>query len=204
MNIAIFGTGPVGTALGSALAKGGHHVIFGTRSPDKRADERTYRDAAAEVGVIVFAVPFAAAESVLKSAGDLSGRILLDATNAVGMDDEGPMTDLPPGESAGERITRWASDALVYKTFNQVGLEVLGGADRFGGERPFMLIAGPDGDALRTVEGLVHDAGFDPQYLGTIRQAPLLEALAMIWIHLTGTKRAKRDWALIRRRMNES
>ncbi|HTA71852.1 MAG TPA: NAD(P)-binding domain-containing protein [Bryobacteraceae bacterium] len=33
MNIGIIGSGNVGGALGTRWAKGGHHVIFGTRDP---------------------------------------------------------------------------------------------------------------------------------------------------------------------------
>lgn len=198
MKIATFGTGQVGKGLSIALERAGHDIVYGTRSAqDADGEVRSYAAAAAFAEVILFAVPFSVAKDVIGAAGGLAGKIVIDCTNSVGMDEEGPKIALEGYRSAGEAIAEWAPEAHVFKTFNQVGAEILSNANAFEAP-PFMLIAGPDDEALETVTTIVGDAGFDPQYLGSIKQAPLLEAFAMVWIHLAGTKRTGRNWALKR------
>ncbi|MFQ6548591.1 NADPH-dependent F420 reductase [Aestuariibius sp. 2305UL40-4] len=199
MKIAVLGAGGVGRGIGGILATAGHEVVYGVRAP--KNGEMSFADAVSDAAVVLLAVPYSAAEPVIAAAGDLTGKVLIDATNAVDMGDEGPRIALKPGQSAGENIATWAEAADVYKSFNQVGVEVLAEPDSFGGAKPFMLIAGPDGESRSIAEQVVSDAGFDPQYLGSIRQSHLLEAFAMIWINLTGTGRTGRDWALVRHHM---
>lgn len=198
MKIATFGAGPVGKGLSKVLASAGHTIIFGSRTPDPASDNtKSFADAAAEADVILLTVPFSAAKDVIEAAGGLAGKIVIDCTNSVGMDDEGPRIALDGFTSAGEAIAAWAPDARVFKAFNQLGTEVLANAHVFEAP-PFMLIAGPGDVALDAVTTIVRDAGFDPQYFGSIKQAPLLEAFAMVWINLASTKRTGRNWALKR------
>ncbi|WP_299410337.1 NAD(P)-binding domain-containing protein [uncultured Roseobacter sp.] len=162
------------------------------------AQSLSFADAAAWAEVVLLTVPFAAAHDVIDAAGGLAHKIVIDCTNAVAVDEDGPKLALDGETSAGEQIAAWAPEAQVFKSFNQLGLEALGGATDFAGHPPFMLVAGPDTDARKTIMQLVHDAGFDGQYIGGIQQSRLLEAFAMVWIHLAGTKRTGRDWALKR------
>ena len=212
MKVAVLGTGKVGSALGSALARAGHGIVFASRDPQSEgalaavgkvdgARSVSFQEAVDEGDVVLLVVPFEAAEEVIGSLGRLAGTILIDCTNAVAADDRGPKLGLSSGTSAGEMIAAWADDAQVFKAFNQVGYEVLGDAAAFADQPPFMLVAGPDGSGKETVLSLVQDAGFDPQDIGGIEQSRLLEALAMIWIHLAGTGRTDRRWALGRMTM---
>ena len=41
MNIAVLGTGKVGTALGTRLAAAGHHVVYGSRTHAGEQGTRT-------------------------------------------------------------------------------------------------------------------------------------------------------------------
>ena len=84
MEIAIIGTGNVGSALGSGWAKEGHNIIFGSRRPfDKRtkvllSDIPGGRialpsEAAASASIIVPATPFGKTPVIVRSLGNLSG-----------------------------------------------------------------------------------------------------------------------------------
>ena len=84
MKIAVLGAGNADTSLGYGLSSAGHTVVYGSRSPEKHADKTrrvdTFANAIAQSEVVVLAVPWAAAESVLTS-NDFSGKILIDCLN---------------------------------------------------------------------------------------------------------------------------
>src|SRR5450631_443569 len=95
MKIAIIGAGSVGAALGSGWASVGHTVVYAVRDPA----QANVRDAVARSGsnasaallaqaikdsdVVVLATPYGAAQAALAAAGDLTGKVLLDATNPI-------------------------------------------------------------------------------------------------------------------------
>ena len=94
MKIAIIGAGNVGGTLGTAWAqKAGHEIFFGVRDPKSektqallskiggKARAGTPAEAAAFGDFIVLTTPWPQAEAAIRSLGDVSGRIILDATN---------------------------------------------------------------------------------------------------------------------------
>ena len=184
LNIAIVGNGNVGQALGKALARGGHQVIFGVRSPaSSTLNENTVAEAIRQAHVTILAVPFAAVSDVIKSAGNLAGKVLIDATNPLGMSEAGLGLTVGFSTSGAEQIAAQASGALVFKTFNQTGFENMADARPYA-NRPVMFVAGDDANGKQMVVTLVSDAGFDAVDVGALRQASLLEPLAMLWIEL--------------------
>ena len=68
--------------------------------------------------VVLLAVPSNAAQDAIRSAGNLSGKMLIDATNPLLPTLEG----LPLGitTSAGEQVAQWAAGGKVVKAFNTV------------------------------------------------------------------------------------
>ncbi|MGH3264812.1 MAG: NADPH-dependent F420 reductase [Trebonia sp.] len=118
------GTGNVGAALGSAFARAGHEVTYGARSPEsdsaRAAVERTPRsralslsDAAMGAEIVVLAVPWPAVSSAVAALGDLSGPIVVDATNPLRADLSG--LSVQGDNSAGEQIAAVLPDARVVK-----------------------------------------------------------------------------------------
>lgn len=90
MQIAIIGSGNVGGALARALERAGHKVTFGSRSPEPgKPGEATVADAAGWADATILAVPFVAIAHVVAGAGGFAGKVLIDATNPVGMGDGG-------------------------------------------------------------------------------------------------------------------
>lgn len=91
MRIAILGAGRLGGALAAGWSRAGHAIIFGVPDPAgdryrgtaEAAGDAPIRSVAAAVedaDAVVLAVPFEAVAYVLAGAGDLAGRILIDAT----------------------------------------------------------------------------------------------------------------------------
>jgi predicted dinucleotide-binding enzyme len=207
MKLAIIGAGNVGGTLGTAWAqKAGHEIFFGVRSPksDKtqalvrtlggKARAGTPAEAAAFGDFIVLTTPWPAAEAAIRSMGDLSGRIILDATNPLAMGPDGLGLEIGHSISAGEKVQGWAKGAAVFKTLNTTGFGNM--ADPvFHGVKSVMFVAGDDAANKPRVIALVAALGFEVVDAGPLRNARLLEAHAMLWIELALKRGLGRDWA---------
>jgi predicted dinucleotide-binding enzyme len=198
MKIAIIGAGHVGQALAEGWAKIGHEVCFGVRDPAKGGPaELPYlpvAEAATAGEVAVLAVPWGEAENAVRAMGSLAGKILIDCTNPLGRTESGLGLVLGHDTSAGEEVARWASGAAVFKALNQCGFAVMRDAHAFGPPRPVMFVAGDDETKKPVVQGLVADLGFEAVDGGPLRNARLLEPLAMVWIDRSMSGR-DRDFA---------
>ena len=89
--IAVIGAGKIGGTLGDVWRRAGHEVTFGVRDAADRDDAdagRTFADPAKAVrdaDVVLFAVPGTVVDDTVASlAGDLDGRVLIDASNRFG------------------------------------------------------------------------------------------------------------------------
>jgi predicted dinucleotide-binding enzyme len=188
MKIAIIGAGRVGAALAAAFGRAGHAVTFGVRAPNAaKPHERTIAEASAAAEAVVLAVPFDAAAEVIAAGGGFAGKILIDATNPLGMRDGGLELTMGFDTSGAERIAALAPRAHLFKAFNQTGFENLGDARRYR-QKPAMFVAGDNAALKPTVLRLVSDAGFEAIDAGALRAARLLEPLAMLWIELARTR----------------
>src|SRR5262249_59323617 len=130
MRIGIRGAGNVGGALGRLLARQGHAASFGVREPGRTAELATLTGGragspaiAADAEVVVLAVPWAAVPDALAAAGDLDGKILVDATNPL----LGGLKGLALGtdRSGAEEVARLAPGARVVKAWNGLGMQTL-------------------------------------------------------------------------------
>jgi 8-hydroxy-5-deazaflavin:NADPH oxidoreductase len=188
MRLAMIGAGNVGSALGRAWLRVGQDVVFGIPDPSDpkyRAlpQEKLFKpaEAARDVEIVVLATPWPATEAAVKGLGDLSGKILIDCTNPLGMGSDGLDLALGFETSGGEQVASWAVGASVFKSFNQTGAENMAKASLFP-MRPVMFVAGDDEAAKPTVLSLVSKIGFDAIDAGPLRIARLLEPYGMLWI----------------------
>jgi 8-hydroxy-5-deazaflavin:NADPH oxidoreductase len=207
MKLAIIGAGNVGGALGTAwVQKAGHEIFFGVRNPqsDKvqallrllgaKAHAGTAAQAAAFADIIVLATPWNGAEAAIRSMGDLSRKIILDATNPLAMGPDGLGLEIGHDISAGEKVQGWAKGASVFKTLNTTGFGNM--ADPvFHGVKSVMFVAGDDAAAKPKVIALIAALGFEVIDAGPLRNARLLEAHAMLWIELALKRGLGRDFA---------
>jgi hypothetical protein len=203
MRIGVIGAGSVGGALGRGWAKRGHEVVFGVRDPGKPevvklleaaegARAASVAEAAAAGEVVVLATPWGATRDAVQQAGDLAGKVVLDCTNPLKPDLSG--LDVPPGSSAAQQIAAWAPGAQVVKVFNTTGANNM--AEPIYDEQPAtMFYCGDDGEAKAVAARLAADLGFEPLDAGPLEKAPLLESLALLWIHLAYGQKLGRDIA---------
>ncbi len=193
MNIAIVGTGSVGSVLGRRLAAIGHQIMFVSRSPESertkellaipgvRGVTRELSSIVGQIPVIIYAGPYNHAETILKAAGDFAGTILVDCTNPLNTAFDG--LQLGHDDSAGEQMARWAPSSRVVKAFNTTSVATLANPN-YGGHQATQFYCGEDRDAKQTVAGLISELGMEPVDAGGLRNSRYLEATAMLYIHL--------------------
>jgi hypothetical protein len=196
MKIGIYGTGKVGSALARKWAPKGHELKI-TNAGDTPKLEGLLRETgpvatagtAAEVArfgeVLLLAVPWRNAYPLLESAGDLTGKIVIDCTNPVKPDLSG--LEIGHTTSAAEEIARRFPDARVVKAYSTVPASLLGDPRGNQAAPPFLLYCGDDALAKKVVARLIEDSGFTPLDVGPLRMARSLEPLAMLYLGLAQT-----------------
>ncbi len=188
--IAVIGTGRVGSALGPRFAELGHTVIYGSRTPaadrvqqlvartGADASAASQREAAAQAELIMLAVPWAATEQVIRDLGNLDGKIIMDAVNAIEMGDAGVL-QMAVDSSAGEMIQAWAPGAFVVKVFNNMNYTIM--ADPAAIDGPVTVpLAGNNAAAKARVREIVTAMGFPTVDVGPIRSAWVLEGMVLL------------------------
>jgi len=207
MKIGIIGAGNVGGTLGKRWSGLGHEVKFGVREPgeDKikklvsqcggKASAGSVAKAAVFGEVVVLTTPWDAAKNAVESAGNLSGKILVDCTNPVPLG-ANLMAGLSIGHStsAGEEVAKWARGAKVVKAFNTTGAGNMANPV-FGADKSVMFLAGDDAGAKKVVGQLSDALGFETIDAGPLSQARLLEPWAMLWITLAYAQGLGPDFA---------
>ena len=189
---AIIGAGHVGRALGERLVHAGATVRFGARDPLAVTKLLTGTlagtvalppaEAAAGATCVLLTVPAAAAVEAARSLGDLASTIIVDCTNPLRWDN-GPVWTPPPEGSVTQALAAAFPRARVVKGFNHFGVEIQGQPTLATGPAD-ALFAGDDADAKSTVIALATAMGFRSRDAGPLRNAALLENLAVLWIHL--------------------
>jgi 8-hydroxy-5-deazaflavin:NADPH oxidoreductase len=196
MKIAILGAGNVGGTLGKRFAECGHEIYFGVPNPEKYEAESlpgrigTVSQAAKEAEIILLAIPYNAVTEAINNCGDIVGKIIIDATNPLGMTPIGLNLTVGFETSGAEKLQQIAVGAKVVKCFNQTGFNVMVNPNHSS-----MFVCGDDADANEMVRNLAEEIGFDAVTIGVLSKARLLEPLAMLWIHLSITSDLKRNFA---------
>ena len=216
MKIAIIGAGNVGGALGRSWARVGREIYYGVREPDSdktrlllaetgnAAAAAPMVEAAMSADVVALATPWNVTASVLASAGNLAGKILINCTNPLKFA-PGVGLELALGfsDSGAENVARWSPGARVVKAFNTYGCENFADPHypNAASLKPVMCFAGDDRAAKETVAGLAVDIGFEPFDAGGLRAARELEPLALLWIRraTSGERRPRFTWARLTR-----
>lgn len=183
MNIAVLGSGNVGSALAEAWQRAGHNVVYGKRQDaDAPASvpAKPIADAIRGAEVIALCVPWSAVADVL-SKNDYTGKVLIDCTNPIGSNFQ---LEKAGATSGGETVARLIPRSKVVKAFNTTGFANMRNP-QIRGEKITMFYCGDDATAKQTVSKLITDIGFDPVDAGPLTQARYLEPFAMLWITLS-------------------
>jgi NADPH-dependent F420 reductase len=190
--VAIIGAGNVGGGLGVRLSNSGLPVKFGVK-PDadvkallaqcKGATASAPVEAAAWADVVFMALPGSVAIEVAKSlASTLMGKVVVDCNNPL-VWKEGPVWNPPAEGSMAAAIAKAAPGARVVKGFNTFGAEFHKDPG-LAGVPADVFLAGDDADAKKLVMDVAKQSGFRPVDAGPLRNASVIENLAMLWIHL--------------------
>lgn len=183
MSYAIIGSGAIGGALAKQFARSKIKAVMANRrgpaslkdalqsfSPTVSAVELAD---ALNAKVIILAVPFGAAGEVAKLRSDWSGKIVVDATNAIEFPAFKPL-DLG-GQPSSQVVATHFKGAKVVKAFNTLPAAVLADEPRRSDGHRTIFVSGDHAEANAQVEALVTSLGFIPITLGRLDKGGLLQ-----------------------------
>jgi predicted dinucleotide-binding enzyme len=189
MTTAIIGVGHIGKTLGEVLVSGGERVVLAARDPANAAEvarelgdlagAATVADAIAQADVVVLAVKLEVIrELVPRYAYALEGKVVIDPSNPIGIDDAGNLyRTLPEDESAASVVTRLLPAAARYaKAFGTLYAASLQSGANQTPRRAVLFYATDDDQAAAAVQRLIRAAGFDPVKVGGVSDAARIEA----------------------------
>jgi len=194
MKVGVLGSGVVAQTLAAGLAKHGHQVTIGSRSPEKLAEfasknsgvaAGSFADAAAFGELLILAVKGDVAIQALSLAGaaNLAGKTVIDACNPIA--DAPPVNGVlrfftAPNGSLMEKLQAEFPEACFVKAFNSVGAPRM--VDPvFEDGKPTMFICGNNAAAKQTVGALLDELGWETADMGSVEAARAIEPLCMLW-----------------------
>ncbi|GAB4412433.1 MAG: NAD(P)-binding domain-containing protein [Bacteroidia bacterium] len=200
MNIAVFGTGNVGTTIGTRLVGLGHQVMMGSRTADNEkarawvaqtgagASQGTYAEAAA-FGELVFICTRGdgTLPALEGAAAHLGDKILIDISNPLDLSQGFPPSLFVSNtDSLGEQIQRAFPAARVVKTLNTMWCGIMV-QPRMLPEAHVVFLSGNDADAKAIVADLLRSFGWQDEEildLGDISTARGTESLLPVWLRI--------------------
>ncbi|SMC29833.1 hypothetical protein SAMN02745857_04174 [Andreprevotia lacus DSM 23236] len=186
MNITLIGYGNMGSAIAKRALAAGHQVTLAGQDAAKAqaaaqavgSGWATVATAVASADLVILATPFGAAEAVVRAAGGLAGKVVIDISNPVTADFSG--LAIGHTTSAAEEIQRLAPQAAVVKAFNTVFAQMFDGSAEVGGRPLQVFTASDDAAARQQVGDFITSLGYAAVDAGPLRNARLLEPLGML------------------------
>jgi predicted dinucleotide-binding enzyme len=183
MTYAIIGSGAIGSALARQFARSNIDVqIANSRGPDSLAGlvaelgsyaTPTTLPEAMKADTVILAVPFTAVADAVQGAAEWSGRIVVDATNAIDFPAFTPK-DLG-GRPSTDIVAETVPGARVVKAFNTLPAAVLASDPTQDGGRRVLFVSGNDASANADIASLIERLGFAAITLGELNQGGLLQ-----------------------------
>ncbi|MBL7877478.1 MAG: NAD(P)-binding domain-containing protein [Cyclobacteriaceae bacterium] len=186
--IAIIGSGNVGGALATKWASKGHEINLGVRDINRfkgkellanpNTEVLTIENAVKASDIILLSTPATATVEVVKSLGDTTGKIIIDAMNVV-------MNRGPQGyKHTTDAILDNTQTKDVVKCFNTTGFNNMQNPN-YDGLALDLFVAGDSEKGKTTAIQLAKDAGFAECYnIGGNDKFELMEQFAWFWINL--------------------
>jgi predicted dinucleotide-binding enzyme len=179
----IIGSGNIGSALARQFARKSIDVaIANNRGPDSLAalrkelghhiDPQTL-EAALKADTVILAVPFSAVSAIARAGSGWTGKIVIDATNAIDFPAFTP-TDLG-GRPSSEVVAEKLRGARLVKAFNTLPAAILAADPTVEGRHRVLFISGNDAEANSEVASLAEKFGFAPIILGKLGEGGLLQ-----------------------------
>jgi len=176
MSIGIIGSGAIGTAFATTLARAGiAATISNSRGPDSLKEQvrelgptikAGTREQAARADIVLVAVNWGKLPAALAGLPDWDGRIVVDANNPI----EAPLfkpVDLK-GRVSSEVFATLVPGARVVKAFNHLRAEILANDPKGKAGRRVLFYSGDDNAAKAEVAALIDRIGFASIDLGSL------------------------------------
>lgn len=188
MKIAIIGTGNVGGALATKWANKGHEINLGVRDINSFKGKELLNNPNTKVysvaeavnvsEVILLSTPAPLTVEIVKSLGDTTGKIIIDAMNIV-------MNRGPQGyKHTTDAILDNTHTKDVVKCFNTTGFNNMQNPN-YGNLQLDLFVAGDSEKGKQVAIQLAKDAGFAECYpIGGNDKFELMEQFAWFWINL--------------------
>ncbi|MDW3194495.1 MAG: NAD(P)-binding domain-containing protein [Cytophagales bacterium] len=210
MNIGVFGTGVVGRTIAKKLTVLGHEVLLGTRDVENTLSKsdpdgygnppfQTWYSANEQVRLLTFSEVARSSElifnctngqsslEVLKAAGDLSDKILIDLANPLDFSEGIPPSLNPVNtDSLGEQIQRAFPQLKVVKTLNTMNAEIMVNPAKIEGNHD-VFVSGNDEPSKLKVKEVLRSFGWQDDRiidLGDISTARGTEMMLPVWLRL--------------------
>jgi 8-hydroxy-5-deazaflavin:NADPH oxidoreductase len=187
MTTAIIGVGHLGSTLARHLVAGEEPVVLAAQNEahaealatelGPHASAASVQEAIAGSDVVVLATWLdQTKELVPAQAGLLENKVVVDPSNPIGFDQNGPMIrTLPEGQSSGSVVAGLLPASAHYvKAFGTLGADQLAtGANHE--PRTVLFYATDDDAAEATAQRLIRAAGFEPLKVGGVSDAGRIE-----------------------------
>jgi predicted dinucleotide-binding enzyme len=191
MKIGVIGAGNVGTAIAMRLVPHGHQVML-SYSKDLARLQTTAAAFGAAAGtpaeavrfgdVVAIAVPWSSIDDALKQAGDLSGRLVWDCTNALKPDLSG--LAIGTTTSASEVIQQRVPSARVIKAIPPFADLLHSDDPTLKGTPAGVFVCGNDLAAKATVSELVAQLPATVVDAGPLENARYVEPASFLLVRL--------------------
>jgi predicted dinucleotide-binding enzyme len=188
MATAIIGTGNIGGALARDLVRGGEPVVLAAKDEanaaalaqelGELARAASVEEAIAQADAVVFAVWLdTIKELIAKDKNLLEGKVVVDPSNPIGVDENGEMMrTLPDDQAAGSVVAAMLpTDTHYVKAFGTLGADSLASAASREPRRAVLFYATDDDVAAAAIERLLSVTGFDPHKVGGVADAGRIE-----------------------------
>src|SRR5207244_7325079 len=188
MATAIIGTGNIGGTRARNLVRAGEPVVVAAKDEanaaalaqelGELARAGSVEEAIAEADAVVFAVWLdTTKELTAKDTDLLAGKVIVDPSNPIGVDENGETTrTLPDDQSAGSVVAAMLPTGAHYvKAFGTLAADSLASTANRDPRRAVLFYATDDTTAATTIERLISGAGFDPLKVGGLADAGRIE-----------------------------
>lgn len=188
--VAIIGVGNIGTAIATNTVKGNRPVILASRKledaealSNKLGDLATAAeipDAINQADIVVVAVWFNSIQEVFTTyKKELEGKIIIDPSNAIAVDDKGNVTKtIPDNESAGQiNAQNLPKNAVLVKAMGSLSAHSLATASFQQPNEAVLFYATDNTDIDTDVEKFIHDNGYEALRVGKLDQSRRIEVL---------------------------
>ncbi|WP_266149089.1 NADPH-dependent F420 reductase [Dyella halodurans] len=183
MSYAIIGSGAIGGALAKQFARNNVKAVISNRRGPASLEAAVQAFAptvsavktsdALDAEVIILAVPFGSVGEVAKLRTSWSGKVVVDATNAIEFPAFKPL-DLG-GRPSSDVVAAQFKGAKLVKAFNTLPAAVLADEPRQSEGHRTIFVSGDHADANEQVASLATSLGFAPITLGRLGEGGLLQ-----------------------------